>query len=153
MFKTTQRIREALMEEYGCREGSVNAIEGDGCEAVYLFVRQNQHQLMQYEFVCEADGCVTLNSSAIAYVPKEKTDAVLKIINDRNVWAKFGFAKLYMQPDGEVRSVICLSDKHSIDSIGKVAVGVLASMESTVDEAYPRLMQCIWGEEKEGSDV
>lgn len=147
MFKTTNQIREALAKKYG--EEIVKMTEDDGAEVVFLLASQEHHQLVQYIFVCEEDGSVTANSSAIANIPEEKVDAALTIINDVNAFLGLGYTMLYMHPDRDVRTVACISKAHNPDTLGEIAVETLEEMSQTVDEVYPQLMQCIWGEAKE----
>ena len=80
-------------------------------------------------------------SSAIASVPRQKTEKLLAVLNQCN--SEFRWARFYLDEDNDV-----IADTDVVfgeDGAGFAVVESIMLAASVVDDAYPEIMKGIWG--------
>jgi len=140
MFKATKLIAEELTQ----RNLKFDTIDKEDFSAIRIGVTNKTVSNEEY-FFCSSDddNDVDFCSGAIISVPEEKTDAMLKLINEFNAAYRYFCWSLDDDNDLIMKAIFPVETKDA--DVGPVAVEYLVRASKIHNQIYPKVMKLIWG--------
>lgn len=140
MFKATKLIAEELTK----REIKFNTVDNENFSKIRVGFNNKTNSSEEYNFYSlDDDNDVELRSGVILSVPEEKTDAMLKLINEFNV--RYRFFRWYLDEDNDLMMKAIFPSETKDADIGPVAFEFLIRASNLHDTIYSEAMKLIWG--------
>jgi len=139
IFQATQRIADALEEadlKHQIQETDrfslvVVGVTGDNCSFHLHFISVDD------------DNDVKVVAEDFAKIPAARWDAACRLLNELN--REYVFFKFTMDDEGTVRARYDFPLSVPEEKLGGIALEVALRCATILDDAYPRIMQLIWG--------
>ena len=114
--------------------------DDDRCVLRVGYKLSNIDDLDSFFFFDDTGETMHYGSSVIARAPKDRTESVLRALNELNV--KYRWLTFYLDNENDVMA----SADHilSPNTVGDTCFELLQRSINIIDEAYPTLMRAIW---------
>lgn len=89
------------------------------------------------------DPDVAVRAFALGTFPAEKRQKGINLANDLN--REYRYLKFALDNDGDLNAEFDFPLRCSISEVGDLAMELLSRCLKIVDEAYPKIMQALWG--------
>ncbi len=139
MYQATQRIADAFaaadLKHQAQELGPLSFVEagfnGDNCTFRLRFISLDD------------DNDVKAMTEDFAKIPAARRDAGCRLMNELN--REYKYFKFTMDDNGAVCVQYDFPVTVSEEEVGSIAMEVALRCAKVVDDAYPRIMQVIWG--------
>ncbi len=138
MQETTKRFLKYL-EDHNIRYDSKER-EGQSDWVCVRYQGDNADTISLQFFFSRDGGDVAVRIFSIARVPKNKTAAVLEVLNALMI--EYRWLRFYLDSDNEVTAAI--DAVITEETAAPVAGELLARGLNIVDDIYPRIMKVLW---------
>lgn len=140
IYQATRRIAD----EFTSRKLKFEVKETNSGSLVTLSCKGDNIKDLTVLFISrDDDPDVSIRAYELASFPADKRQKGIDLANELN--QKFRYLKFVLDDDGDLDAQYDLPVKCDISQVGELAMEMLSRYLNIVDEAYPQIMQAVWG--------